>query len=812
MSDCGQLFSSVCISSISFPLDWEPGPIFCIIQDASGNLYCSDELNHAVLSIDPRGQILWMCNSKGTTNGCLQYPKGMSLGFLHRQNSLVQCLAVCDSWNHRIQFFSLTGEWIDCWDGAGKSKFGVVTDIRFILPDGHSDPSNGYWLILDRDHHRLYSMDLFGRVLDKFGKCYPGWKTSHWAAKLLASEPEQPWEQPHYDRLFDPLYYPFRIMGNSEKALYVSETFSGNLKQLVHGNIFVVLPKDFSDFDWLAAGESALVCLDPKSRKLHLVRPDGVYESPNPFNGTPIPSNLEFNELWFQNDTHLQCLRFPNFLHKPQGNSEKPFALVQGFLCSFLDNFFLESSCNSQLSQYLHCIDQILDLTQSALLNSQQSSGFKDQFNSLHRQLLELCKKISAIGLALRESVLYTSEMLLACRSLFHFAVAKSDSELSTDDFFGNLHRLFMLPLDNAFVAMNHASDDIHIRAADLHSSTEDSCSFALFGLVNQFSSVMQDISYLLTLLNSIFPYPNRQIPELQHKGPKRIYPSFYRSKQPTNLHEIDRIALTQEAGREPVCPFDLAQAPDGQIYISLSGADCIARLSASGQFLSYLPQSIGAAPPPFKPAGISIDICGRLLVAEFLKHRIWMYDPPLQKTSYFPGSEESQISLRHPHGIRSLSENSMVIADTGNSRLVIIRGSEIIVLGKFGIEECQFRHPISVILNPRQGDDDSYWIVDQRNHRVQHLAATGEFLCSIGKPGIGNGCLVLPESAAFLQDGSLIVAQCRFHNELKCFSSNGQELWAMPLNYSPGGMLVSNNILFVTEASGNHLRVYNIR
>jgi hypothetical protein len=146
--------------SISLPVisDLLPECLHSIVQDDDGNLYYSDEFNHLIVSVTERGELRWYRGGKGIGPGQFQYPQGMSIGWAQIEEGKLHCLAVCDSWNQRIQIFRLDGHHVGCWESSGFLRFGEVVDIRFITENPIEGDSRGYWLILDRGNHRLFSI------------------------------------------------------------------------------------------------------------------------------------------------------------------------------------------------------------------------------------------------------------------------------------------------------------------------------------------------------------------------------------------------------------------------------------------------------------------------------------------------------------------------------------------------------------------------------------------------------------------------------------------------------------------------------
>ena len=114
------------------PLAGPPGPLHTVLEDIQGNIYYSDEIHHSVVSLNHRGELRWHCGTKGSEPSQFRYPQGMSLGWIHHDGSPQRCIAISDSWNRRIQFLSLDGQYLLSWSRGGDTPFSEVADIRFI--------------------------------------------------------------------------------------------------------------------------------------------------------------------------------------------------------------------------------------------------------------------------------------------------------------------------------------------------------------------------------------------------------------------------------------------------------------------------------------------------------------------------------------------------------------------------------------------------------------------------------------------------------------------------------------------------------
>jgi hypothetical protein len=163
----------------------KPGPIHTVVMDLDGCVYCSDELNHQVFSIDSQGELRWQAFKKEAEPSLFHYPRGIALGWISPDGLPIQCLGVADSWHRRILFMDLhDGGIISSLDADLDGPFREPTDIRFISSTwaGANDAPSGYWLVLDQSKHRLTSYDLAGKPFGNWGRCVDPYTAAKWAA------------------------------------------------------------------------------------------------------------------------------------------------------------------------------------------------------------------------------------------------------------------------------------------------------------------------------------------------------------------------------------------------------------------------------------------------------------------------------------------------------------------------------------------------------------------------------------------------------------------------------------------------------
>jgi hypothetical protein len=318
------------LQSFSLPdaVDSPPGPLFTIISDQSGNLYCSDEINHRVIALSREGSIRWQRMAKGKAQGEFFYPRGLSLGAIRLNGKTSRCLAIADSWNRRIQFLDLNGNPLTTWAGAGEMPFAEVADVRFIAEGSgqmHTDSLEGSWYVLDRGNHRLCTLSMDGSCLAQVGRCFPPHMEKRWAAPEAFFADDPPNSATAGPREpYDFMYYPERILGNTRQSLFVSESGSRRLKQVIPPHILPISVDSCSSWEWVAANPSSLLAWDLPGRRLR--RHCGVAGVCDQVEiaGRPIPSDFAPDEFWVQSGRSIERWQWAPPAHPPnRGHSRE---------------------------------------------------------------------------------------------------------------------------------------------------------------------------------------------------------------------------------------------------------------------------------------------------------------------------------------------------------------------------------------------------------------------------------------------------------------------------------------------------------
>lgn len=129
-----------------------------------GTFYVADSRNHRILHLNADGRVLqaWGSFADGTNTsappGMFNEPWGIAVG---PDGSVY----VADTWNHRIQKFSSTGQFVKMWGVFGQGE----TGYSLYGPRGLAVDSQGRVYVADTGNKRIAVFDADGHFLTAFG-------------------------------------------------------------------------------------------------------------------------------------------------------------------------------------------------------------------------------------------------------------------------------------------------------------------------------------------------------------------------------------------------------------------------------------------------------------------------------------------------------------------------------------------------------------------------------------------------------------------------------------------------------------------
>jgi len=797
----------------------ESGLLHTVLRDDRGNIYYSDEINHAVVSLDEKGMLRWRRGGKGNKPEEFQYPRGIALGRTLHDGVLQQSLCVCDAWNNRVQVLDPDGSYRGSWRDAGDLSFNDVSDIRYM----EESPRGGevYWLVLDRGNHRLCALAPDGRLLFQIGHAYSPSLETQWLKGCL-----EPPIDPAPDGIvhdyyaFDPLYYPTRILGKTEAALFIYEPNPGRLKQLFLGNLFPLTIHPPHAAEWVASDGSLLLAWSPPARRLIWFDAAGNPLLEAPVDGRPVTSDGWPGEVWVQAGDQLRLLRLDR--PDPHLASSQEIEPYPALLRSALDELasLPENSEQSLFGDLLAVSNDFLDACEELLVRAKELHAEISPLEKTRERAVLILGKLGEVRIRTNKAVhpLFLAGLKLRLLGQCFPGAAIGTAGECAGAAFGRHTQPVASALVHAVRSLEETSRQ-RLRLWELPAGVSEALGSMLADQCNDLVLLISELqrwsgTVFFTTDFLILPPAARNRVGATAEGEPGCWirrPVARPAKASSRcLSELDRIPLMAAHGACSSNPSCIARGSNGDFFVGFYDSGSLLHLDIAGRILREVFGPASPRGPLSGPLGIAVDEKGRLWIAEFLAHRIRIFDPVTEEQKTIRESSAGAAALSLPVGICIGPADSMAVADSGNDRIAAITEAGAIrtLVGKSGTRPGEFRHPLSLCVDAAN-PGSAFWVVDEGNHRLQKFDELGLCLGQIGRCGSGPGCFIFPQQVAQFPDGMLIVSQFRLDRSLKLLSPRGEELDRLFLDYAPGGILVNEGLLLVTELNGQHIRVY---
>jgi len=182
--------------------------------------------------------------------------------------------------------------------------------------------------------------------------------------------------------------------------------------------------------------------------------------------------------------------------------------------------------------------------------------------------------------------------------------------------------------------------------------------------------------------------------------------------------------------------PRGIAIGKDSDIYVADSRNHRILRIAADGSVLnewgSFADLAQGDAPIGTfnEPWGVAVGPDGSVYVTDTWNHRVQKFakdGTPVKTWGQFgqpsPEFPDSNYFLWGPRGIAVDSQGRVLVADTGNKRIVVYdqEGNYLTEFGSGGFDPGQFDEPVDVAV----GSDGVAYVTDTWNQRIQSFIPT---------------------------------------------------------------------------------------
>ncbi len=257
--------------------------------------------------------------------------------------------------------------------------------------------------------------------------------------------------------------------------------------------------------------------------------------------------------------------------------------------------------------------------------------------------------------------------------------------------------------------------------------------------------------------------------------------------------------------------PTAVALAAGGAVYVLDGVHDRIVTFDASGRFTGELAPAID--PPLQQPVGLRAARDGRLWIADSANSRLVVLaaDGTVVETLAIPPAADGRAA--DPTDVAVSEDGNRVwVADNDNHRVLRLdRGTGAwSVFGGLGEALGQWQYPFQMML----GANDELFVSDVINGRVQVLAADGVARRSIGGYGVELGQMYRPGGVAVDASGDLWVADS-VAGVVQAFHRDGalrdvlRDPGGQPMRFeAPLGLAFdAAGALYVVESRANRVR-----
>lgn len=288
--------------------------------------------------------------------------------------------------------------------------------------------------------------------------------------------------------------------------------------------------------------------------------------------------------------------------------------------------------------------------------------------------------------------------------------------------------------------------------------------------------------------------------------------------------------------------PREIAVGLNGQRIIADSGNHRIVMLDRDGNFIRAWGslcrlnegESSGCTDPdgdgPLvlgdgqfnEPWGVAADPAGNVYVADTWNGRIQVFDNEgrfVTKWGVFNttnGELGDAYSLFGPRGIAIDMNGNLLVADTGNKRIIqfTATGDLVTQIGGGGVVGGRFEEPVGVAVSPADG---TVYVADTWNQRVQKLTPTLEFVEEWPAAGWDSQEIYDKPYLDVATNGDVYVTDPQFYRVV-VYAANGEIKASFgtfgngPTNFDlPTGIAVDpeTNIVLVADANNSRIQVF---
>ena len=247
----------------------------------------------------------------------------------------------------------------------------------------------------------------------------------------------------------------------------------------------------------------------------------------------------------------------------------------------------------------------------------------------------------------------------------------------------------------------------------------------------------------------------------------------FVFAPAPTFAMRLVNVELVFELRGEFNKPTDVSVSKNGLIYVVDGVNNSIKVFTGKGEFSNSFGRKGSGRGEFSSPLGIDIDNEGRLYLADSGNQRVQILDA---KGSFI---EEIKLPQQNGHP----ADPTDVVVDNLNNRCYVVDNDNHQVLaydltrlalirtyGSHGAGKDRFRYPFFIAL----GKEQTLYVVDVINTRVQVLNSEGLFIAEIGGWGVEKGEFFRPKGVAVDKNDRVYVSDS-YMGVIQVFEATGE-------------------------------------
>ncbi|MBD3405311.1 MAG: hypothetical protein GF411_04130 [Candidatus Lokiarchaeota archaeon] len=217
--------------------------------------------------------------------------------------------------------------------------------------------------------------------------------------------------------------------------------------------------------------------------------------------------------------------------------------------------------------------------------------------------------------------------------------------------------------------------------------------------------------------------------------------------------------------------PYDIASSPDGTYYLTDYSDDRVVQLGENMEFLTMWGEEGNETGQFDNPTGITVDEDGFVYVADFENSRIQKFNPD---GSFILSIGSNGTALGQFHRVFDVAtrDGKLYASDYLNHRIQVFNsttGTFLFSWGNQGAGNGQFEYPAGIAID----SNDSVYIADVDNDRVQKFYEDGTFVITWGSSGVNSGEFDQPGFIVIDSDDRVYVSDTA-NDRVQKFSSTG--------------------------------------